>query len=148
PLPARLRAARALRVPDLRVVPRGVHPRQRALSLPRPRVAGGDAALPSLAPRRCSRGGRSELRRPPAAHRPSLRHRLLSRRPLAGVLRLGRPTGAERLAPPAGVAASPVSEPRRLIGGTDFGEGAARRPGRVVSDIGGPRAAPDGARAS
>ena len=50
----------------------------------------GHAAVPSLAPRRESRGGGQELRRPLAAAGPAVRHMLSTGRSLADVVRLGR----------------------------------------------------------
>src|SRR5947199_67567 len=118
----RVRSAGDLRVPGLRVVPRGVHPRQRAVEYEDARLGGGDAALPPLAPRRAPGG--QELRGAPALARPSLRHRASPARSLARRVRHRRPPRARGILATARVAA-PARAPQAVAGLGPGGRGAA-----------------------
>src|SRR5439155_1334783 len=121
-----LRPDGALRLPRLRVLPRRLHPRQRAIRPRAARLAGGHATLPPLASRR--EPGGQELRGAPALARPALRHRLPARWTLAGGVRDRRASRTGGVLAPARLAASPDLETRLRRGPGPISD---RRAGRA-----------------
>jgi hypothetical protein len=118
PLYAGLLATGRVRLPGLRVVSRGLHPRQRPLPLRTPRHPDRHAAIPPLTPCGRARGGRQELCRALARARQDLPYLLHAIRALAVRVRYRRAPGAGRLRTTAPVSIHrPMSDTPDLQGG-------------------------------